>query len=442
MESRYDVAIIGGGPAGSTAATLLARRGYKVILFEKEKFPRFHIGESLLPYSMGTFDRLRIREKLDAQFLPKFGAEICTVCGTSGSKFDFRNAYRVAYERSYQVTRSEFDKLLLDHAAENGATVMEEAKVEHLTFSEEEVGITIQRSGEQQTISAAYVIDCSGRNTVIGNFFRLKKPYSHLKKFSVFAHYEDVARDPGIEGTYTRLVRGSDRWFWMIPLSETRMSIGVVLDVSAFKAMGGRPEDVFDKMLREQPEIWNRMSKSRRISPVYAESDYSYRNREFAGKRWLLAGDAAGFIDPIFSTGVFIALESAEAATDAIDTALQNPAARSRAFKSYSRKLRRTMNLYVRLVGKWYKPRFIEVITQPTNRFQLSPVVNSMLAGNIERSFTLWWRIELFYLLTFLQRYIPICPRASLIPKGIVDSGSDVSMTERRRVISQEANSS
>ena len=125
MDSLYDVAIIGGGPAGSTAATFLARSGRKVIVLEKEKFPRFHIGESLLPYSMGAFERLGVREKLDAKFLPKYGAEVCTTCGGGVVKFSFKDAYRAKYDRAYQVTRSEFDKLLLDHSAESGATVME-----------------------------------------------------------------------------------------------------------------------------------------------------------------------------------------------------------------------------------------------------------------------------------------------------------------------------
>ncbi len=418
IESLYDVAIIGGGPAGSTAATLLGQKGYRVIVFEKEKFPRFHIGESLLPYSMGTFDRLGVRAKLDARFLPKYGAEIRTCCGTNAAKFKFKDAYRVKYDRAYQVTRSEFDKVLLDHAAENGAAIMEGTAVENLRFGDEAIGITIKTGGVMRETGALYVIDCSGRNAVIGNFFQLKKPYPNLKKLSIFAHYENVVRDEGDEGTYTRLVAGRDRWFWMIPLSETRTSVGVVMEISAFKALKRQPEEALDLMLREQPEIWSRMTHSTRGSPVYSESDYSYRNRSLIGERWLLAGDAAGFIDPIFSTGVFIAIESAAHAADAIDAAFKNPKCRATAFRKYAREINRVMDLYLRFVNHWYKPRFIEVITQPVHQFQLAPVINSMLAGNIKKSFTLWSRMELFYLVTFLQKYVPLCPRVSLIPKN------------------------
>jgi flavin-dependent dehydrogenase len=424
MDSLYDVAIIGGGPAGSTAATLLAQKGRKVIVFEKEKFPRFHIGESLLPYSMAAFDRLGLRAKLDAMFLPKYGAAICTSCGTGAVKFKFKDAYRVEHGNAYQVTRSEFDKVLLDHSTESGATVVEQTAVENLQIEDEGIGITIKSRGAEERVTARYVVDCSGRNAVIGSFFKLKKSYSHLKKFSVFAHYENVAREEGDEGTYTRLVRGSDRWFWMIPLSRTKMSIGVVMDIADFKALKQGPEEALDAMLREQPEIWSRMIDSSRVTPVYAESDYSYRNRRLTGARWLLAGDAAGFIDPIFSTGVFVAIESAGYAADAIDAALTNPRCRARVFKRYARATNRVMDLYLRFVSNWYRPGFIDVITQPTTRFQLAPVVNSMLAGNIEKSFTLWSRMEVFYFVAFLQRYIPVCRRHSLLPKASPSLGA------------------
>ncbi len=414
----YDVAIIGGGPAGSTAATTLARLKRKVIVLEKEAFPRFHIGESLLPYSMGTFERLGVNEKLAAQFLPKYGAEIVTSCGEGEVKFNFKDAYRAKHPQAYQVTRSEFDKVLLDHSAESGAEVCQQTIVQAIDFQTDGVALKVQKGGEAREVKARYVIDASGRSSVVGNFLKLKKPYANLKKFSIFAHYENVDRAPGQEGTYSRLVRASDRWFWMIPLSDTKMSIGVVMDLADFKALGKRPEELLDEMLAAQPEIASRMARAERVSPIHAESDYSYRNRQLAGERWILAGDAAGFIDPIFSTGVFVAMESAEKAALAVEGALLQPARRSRLFRSYEKEMHRVMDLYLRFVSNWYKPRFIDVITHPVNTFQLAPVINSMLAGNIGKSFTLWSRMEVFYLITKLQRIFPLCPRRSLTPKA------------------------
>ena len=201
-----------------------------------------------------------------------------------------------------------------------------------------------------EKLRARYVIDCSGRNTVIGNFFKLKQGYENLKKFSIYAHYENVDREEGIDGTLIRLIRGRDRWFWMIPLSPTKMSIGMVMDIADFKAMKKSPESAMEDCLREQPTIWSRMARSARVSPVYSVSDYSYRNTSLTGDRWLLAGDAAGFIDPIFSTGVFIAIRSGEDAANAIDTALKNPSRRAAAFAKYQRSLQRVMEMYLRFV--------------------------------------------------------------------------------------------
>src|SRR5438046_614927 len=166
----YDVAIIGGGPAGSTAATLLAQAGRRVIVFEREKFPRFHIGESLLPFSTQTFDRLGVREKLDRTFLPKYGGEIVAACGTRGVKFYFKDGFRSRRDRAYQVTRSEFDKLLLDHSRENGAEVREETEVKNIAFENERVRTDIENSaGADETIAARYLLDCSGRQPEHGH---------------------------------------------------------------------------------------------------------------------------------------------------------------------------------------------------------------------------------------------------------------------------------
>lgn len=416
MESFYDVAIIGGGPAGSVAATVLSRLKRKVIVLEKERFPRFHIGESMLPYSMDALDRLGLREKIDARFQPKHGGEISTSCGTQAVKFHFKNGFRLQHHCAYQVDRSEFDKILLDHAAWNGAEVREATRVDNLEFGKEEVRLTVGTGEELETIRAKYVIDCSGRNTVIGNFFKLKRGYENLKKFSIYAHYEYVDREEGIDGTLIRLIRGRDRWFWMIPLSPTKMSIGMVMDIADFKAMKKQPEVAMEDCLREQPVIWSRMARAERVTPVYSASDYSYLNTSLAGERWLLAGDAAGFIDPIFSTGVFLAIRSGEDAANAVEEALKDPRQRERAFRKYSRGLRRVMNLYLRFVTNWYKPQFIEVITNPVERFQLAPAVNAVLAGNLGGGFAIRWRMELFYLVIFLQRWLPLCPRLPLVP--------------------------
>jgi flavin-dependent dehydrogenase len=420
MESKlYDVAIIGGGPAGSTAATLLAKSGRRVIVCEREKFPRFHIGESLLPFSMQAFDRLGVREKLDRSFLPKYGGEIMAACGTRGVKFYFKDGFRSKRDRAYQVTRSEFDKLLLDHSRENGAEVHEETEVTKLDFLDDRVKIDIETSEAQSTITARYLLDCSGRQTLLGGLFDLKHTYDHLQKFSVFAHYDNVDRLPGKDATLIRMVRGLDRWFWMIPLTETRTSIGVVMDTGAFRAERLAPEPALEKFIAEQPLMVGRMQNAVRVSPVYSAGDYSYRNKRLAGERWLLVGDAAGFIDPVFSSGVFLAVMSAEKAADTLEEVLGDESQRRRLFKNYSRAVNRVMDVYLTFVNAWYQRsrEFLEVFLNPTETMQIAAAVNAVLAGNAGRSFAVRWRMWLFYFFVYAQRFFPFSPRLSLVPK-------------------------
>ena len=415
----YDVAIIGGGPAGSTAATLLARAGRRVVVLEREKFPRFHIGESLLPFSTQAFDRLGVREKLDRTFLPKHGGEIMAACGTTSAKFYFKDGYKTSRDRAYQVTRSEFDKLLLDHSRENGAEVREETLVKNIALDHEGVRLEIEGPGGAiETINALYLLDCSGRQTILGNFFKLKKSYDHLQKFSVFAHYENVDRPSGIDGTLIRMVRGLDRWFWMIPLTATRMSIGVVMDTSTFRALKLPAEEALEKCIAEQPLILEEMANSERVSQVYSAGDYSYRNAKLFGDRWLLAGDAAGFIDPVFSSGVFLAIMSAEKAADSLDEILRDESQKPRLFREYSRRVNRVMDMYLTFVNSWYRGKeFVEVFLNPTEMLQLAPAVNAVLAGNEGVSFAIKWRMWVFYFFVRAQRFLAFSPRLSLVPQ-------------------------
>jgi flavin-dependent dehydrogenase len=414
----YDVAIIGGGPAGSTAATLLARAGRRVIVCEREKFPRFHIGESLLPVSMQTFTRLGVHEKFErAGFLKKYGGEMTSSCCEEGVKFYFKDGFRSQAESSYQVPRAEFDKLLLDHAAENGAEVWEETAVKSVSFFPDRVELQMESktAGAPTMIAARYVIDASGRHSVLGNHFKLKETYPHLQKISIFAHYKGLDLEEGRDASLTRQVRAADRWFWYVPLPDDRSSIGVVCDTALYRQSKKSPEKFLEESLAAQPFLARRMTTASRVTPAYASADFSYRQSRLTGDRWLLAGDAAGFIDPVFSSGVFLALLAGEQCAEILDIVLDHPRKAARLFAKYERLLRRAMKGYLRFVDAWYSKEFIEVFLYPQDVFQIPPAVNAVLGGNISGSFAIRWRMSAFYFIVWLQRYLPLCPRRTLV---------------------------
>jgi flavin-dependent dehydrogenase len=213
------------------------------------------------------------------------------------------------------------------------------------------------------------------------------------------------------------LLRAIDRWFWLIPLTADRTSVGVVLDSETFRKSKLSAEDFLERALAEQPIIAKRMTNARRVSQVYVEADFSYRSARLHGDRWLLAGDAAGFIDPIFSSGVFLAVFSGELAADALNEVLDYPRKAERLFPRYERAVNRAMDVYLRFVNAWYTKEFIEVFLAPRSVLGLAPAVNAVLGGNVGNSFPIRWRMWVFYFLVWVQRHYPISPRLTLVPK-------------------------
>jgi flavin-dependent dehydrogenase len=430
----FDVAIIGGGPAGSSSGTLLAKAGRKVVILEKERFPRFRVGESMLPACSDTLERMGVKEKIDrGGFLIKYGGEIIPACSGEGVRFYFKNGRKAKRDTAYQVLRSKFDQILLEHAGETGCDVRQEISVADVEFDADGSDL---RLSDGTSIRSRYVIDCSGRNCLLGRKFQLRKAFPNLQKFSVFAYYDNVGRLPGPEGTLTKMIRAKDRWFWMIPLSDGQTSIGVVMDTASFKSLGMSPEDALPHCLQEQPTIHRWMTHARRTTPVYATGDFSYRNTRFTGDRWILAGDAAGFIDPVFSSGVYLALLSGELAANALNKVFDDPNAQQPAFRYYEKRVGRVFDLYLRWASAWYTQEFVEVFLFPKEIFEIVPTVSAVLSGNEAREFDMRWRLWIFDTLVRLQkRTSKIAPALALIPqRGRGErSGTDPATGSRAR---------
>ncbi len=408
----FDVIIAGGGPAGSVAALYLAAAGRSVAIFERARFPRFAIGESLLPQSAGVFRELGLLEDLNARFQIKRGAELMSGCGGKRSRFFFANAIEMKEPTSWQVRRADFDMYLLDVARARGVLVQDGAAVKRVDFSTPgEVSVMVARDDEERKIRARWFLDCTGRGALLGAQFGFREGYAGLKKMSVYAHFH---RDPfgdDLDSEYTRLVRAPDRWFWLIPLGPETVSVGVVMDAQLFRRLKSSPEEILESSILNTPGVRNSLGNAVRSTEVHATGDYSYRSRRFRGDRWTLAGDAAGFIDPVFSTGVMLALEASRYAARAIDLRLKDSRAGEAALKRYESRQIRIMNIYLRIVRKWYEPELIEALLSKDRFNFFVPAINSVLAGNVPPRLWVQLRIEIFFWLLALQRRWPIFER-------------------------------
>lgn len=395
-----DIIVIGGGPAGSTAATLLARRGFSVLLLERERFPRFQVGESLLPYNNDLFDRLGVREQLQrGDFFPKYGATFVTGDGAIGYTFHFQDNLPPQYHNAFQVKRANFDDLLLRHAEKEGVVVREETGVTSVDLSDPDRAVVQTSSGDRH--EARFVLDASGHGAVLGNRIGEKEDVPSLKKVAFFAHYRGVEKLDGLDAGNTVIAVIRDAWFWLIPVSEDVMSVGLVVDRDHVRNCGLEPEQLLERTIAATPWVAGRMRGAERITQIYARRDFSYRMRRIAGTNYALIGDAAGFLDPIFSTGVFMAMKSADIASAAVEERLRGGSMRP--LRKYEKDMARALSKYFRFISAFYEREFLEVFLQPSPRFGLLPVIVGILAGNIFATHNRF-KLGLFFALAAIQK--------------------------------------
>lgn len=324
----YDAVVIGGGPAGSTAATLIAKSGHRVLLLDRERFPRFRLGESLMPATYWTFQRLGVLDKMKSStFVQKHSVQFFTKTGKGALPFYFSEFESHESSQTWQVDRSDFDLMLLDHAAENQVEVCQGVNVKDVVFEDDcarAVKIELEDGGRTR-VDARVIVDCSGQTALIARMLKLKHVDPVLKHASIYTRYRNAWRDAGRDEGATLILHtnSAKSWFWYIPLPDDEVSVGVVGPIDYLLKRGESMEQVFNDELEICPEVMRRIEGAERIFAIKAIRDFSYISKQIAGNGWIMAGDAFGFLDPIYSTGVFLALKSAEFAADAVIEAFE-----------------------------------------------------------------------------------------------------------------------
>jgi flavin-dependent dehydrogenase len=395
-----DVLIIGGGPAGSTAATLLARRGHKVLLLEKECHPRFHIGESLLPMNIPILERLGVLEQVRAIGVLKRGADF-PVEGGNYNVFRFNRALRDSAGYAFHVRRSEFDQLLFEHARSNGVDARDGVKVERVEFDPRgRPALVHARQGDQlMTVRPRYVIDASGRDAFLGSKLGLKRRNSRHQSAAVFSHFRGVPRREGDDAGNVTICRHAHGWLWLIPLTDGVTSVGAVCSPDYLKQRGGETEAFLLRTLDSVEAARERMQDAVRVAPVHVTGNYAYDCSRMSGPGWALLGDAWTFVDPMFSSGVYLAMNSAECGAEAIDAALREPAREAALMRDLERLLGGGLDEFNWFIYRFTSPTMKRLFASPRNVLQVEQAVISMLAGDVFGARAVLWRLRVFRLI-------------------------------------------
>ena len=388
--NHRDVIVIGGGPAGSTAAAVLAQKGRRVLLLEKEKFPRYHIGESLLPYAYFTLERIGALERIkNSPFTKKHSVQFVSIDGRASVPFYFFKHLTHEASQTWQVLRGDFDQLLLDNARERGAEVMEETTVKELIQPNGAVvGVrAVTRDGAVQEFHAPMTIDATGRDAfaVTRNGWKVRDPY--LNKIAIWTYYKGALRSPGVdEGATTVAYVPEKGWFWYIPLADDIVSVGVVAEKNYLYTDTKDLAAIFHREVKKNAWIEKHLAAGQQFGPYRVTGEYSYRSRHCASDGLVLAGDAFGFLDPVFSSGVFLALRSGELAADAVDAALHAQDVSAERFGEYGEQVCFGIESMRKLVYAFYNQAFSfgALVSQFPH---LRGDVTDCLIGNLFRDF-------------------------------------------------------
>lgn len=401
----YDVIIIGAGPAGSGSSALLAEKGHRVLVLEREKFPRYHIGESLLPFTYEPLRRLGLIERMKkSAFVKKYSVQFVSPSGRASLPFYFFNRYdKESVAQTWQVLRSEFDQMLMENSRAKGAEIIEETIVTELIWGNGKVlGVKAKhKDGEIVEYRAPMTLDCTGKEafTAVRNNWRMKDPY--LNKVAVWTYYKGAKRDEGIDEGATTVAYVPDKgWFWYIPQHNDMLSVGVVAE-GKYLTRGGvkSPEEIFKREIEQNLWIKDHLAQGKQTGGYHLTSEYSHHSRHCACEGLLLVGDAFAFLDPVFSSGVMLALKTAVLSADAVHQALVERDFAPARFKEYGVVVRQGVENMRKLVYAFYDPNFsfAKVIEKHP---EAGGMITDCLSGDVNKDFSQLW--------SWISEFVPL----------------------------------
>jgi flavin-dependent dehydrogenase len=402
---KSDVLIIGGGPAGSTAAIALANKGYQVALLEKARHPRFHIGESLLPANLPLFEKLGVAADIQAIGMQKWGAEFVSPWHAARSQtFEFADAWNKSMPFAYHVRRSQFDEILIRRAATCGAQVIEGCRVRDVDFHA--AGARIQaehEDGRTESFEARFVIDASGRDTFLGNRLNTKQRDRKHNSSAMYAHFKNARRDSDCKRAGNISIFWFEHgWMWLIPLADGATSIGAVVWPYYMKSRKKPLRDFFLETLAMCGPLAERLERAELISDVEATGNYSYSCAKPYGENFLLVGDAYAFVDPMFSSGVMLAMATANSGADTVDICLREPARARAALKHFERLSRLGTEQYTWFIRRVTNPTMRDLFMGPRNVLRMKEALLGLLAGDIYGNTPMWLSLRAFKALYYL----------------------------------------